>query len=65
MRRAGYVLLLWFVDFMKLTNPQSTKFRIEAWVWNALTDASSDALTLFDCTCSNCRLCETKRNFVL
>jgi hypothetical protein len=23
-----------------------------------------DLLTLFDCACSNCRLCETKRNFV-
>jgi hypothetical protein len=56
-KEQSYVLLLWFVHFTKMTNPES-KVCIEPRVW----DASRDTLTLFVCACSNCPLCEAKRN---
>ena len=34
-------------------------------VRKASDNASENTLTLFDLTCSNCRLCESERNFVL
>src|SRR6266478_3119654 len=59
-RKEETVLLLWFVDLVQVANPHCARLGIEAGVLDASRDSLRDSLTLFDCACSNCRLCESK-----
>ena len=60
-----YGVVCYYFDLsnsLALSHPQQTK-RVHRIL--CCGDGWNDSLTLFDSACSNCRLCEAKRNFVV